>query len=117
MLDKTGHNYGQPQETEEGEALMKADRPASEAWSTFSDSNLSDHHISEAEKASVRTSSDFHTIVNMTKTFMGITTLVLPKFIADYGLQTAFVGTIILATLNCYTMWLLVKARNRFKHH
>ena len=120
MLDKTGQKLEQPQESEEGEALIKGERGEqnpSDAWSRFSDSNLSDHHIPEAEKANVRTSTDFHTFINLSKTFIGIANLVLPKFIADYGIQMAVVGVFILALLNCYCMWLLIKARNRFKRH
>ena len=57
------------------------------------------------------------TFTNTCKTFIGITALVTSKFISDCGLYTALVGTILLCMLNMYTMWLLIKARNRFKHH
>ena len=111
MLD----NEHQPQDggqTETDELL----RSPSEDWQTFSNSDLSERHITDKERETIRTSAELLTFANLSKNFIGISALVVAKFIADAGIATAVVGAVITGVLNMYTMWLLVKARNRFKH-
>lgn len=57
------------------------------------------------------------TFINKTKCHIGIVALALSKFIADAGIYTALLGIVIVFFANMYTAWLLLKARNRFKHH
>lgn len=57
------------------------------------------------------------TFINKTKCHMGIVALATSKFIADAGIFTALVGIFIVYIINCYTAWLILKARNRFKNH
>lgn len=89
---------------------------ASEKWSRFSDSNMSDRHITERERREVRTSSLMLTIANVCKTFFGISGLATPKFISEAGIEISLVVILAICLLNLYTTWLLIKARNRFKN-
>ena len=38
------------------------------------------------------------------------------KFIAEAGVWTAVLGTFVALIMNLFSMWLLIKARNRFKN-
>lgn len=50
------------------------------------------------------------------KIYFGIAAMCYAKFIAEAGVWTAAIGTTVVLCMNLYTIWLLVKARNRFKN-
>lgn len=81
----------------------------------FSDSELSVHHIGKDEMEGTRTSTSCLTFFNLFKTYFGISTLSYARFIADSGVITGLVGITISLVSNIYCVWLLTKARNRFK--
>ena len=78
---------------------------------------MSGNDISEAEKTNIRTSNSLLTYINKAKCHIGIVVLATSKFISDAGLLTALVGIGIVYVANCYSAWLILKARNRFKNH
>ena len=81
----------------------------------FSDSNLSVNHISNEEMNSMRTSSTCATFFNLIKCYFGIAALSYARFIANNGVFTALIGVCISVSINAYSVWLITKARNRFK--
>ena len=62
-----------------------------------------------------RTSSTCATFFNLFKTYTGIAALSYARFIANTGVITAIVGVCISVILNAYSVYLITKARNRFK--
>lgn len=50
------------------------------------------------------------------KLFASISCLSTSKYISDAGLLTSVVGLYFVFLMNIYAIWILVKARNRFKH-
>ena len=49
------------------------------------------------------------------KTFLGISYLATAKNVSEVGIGAAVVGYVWILLLNAYTMYILIKARNRFK--
>lgn len=81
----------------------------------FSDSDLSVHHITKEEMEDTRTSNNCMTFFNLFKTYFGIAALSYARFVADAGVITGVIGIIIALSMNVYSVYLLAKARNRFK--
>lgn len=54
--------------------------------------------------------------MNSNKTFYAFSCLTICSFVADGGIYTSAICMAILMAINLYTTWLLIKARNRFKH-
>lgn len=77
---------------------------------------MSERHVEEAELSQIRTSSTLLTLINKTKSHLGIVALTTTKFIADAGIYTALVGMVLVLATNVYTAWLFLKVRNRFKN-
>ena len=95
---------------------MSEEKNTSDRWSMFSDSELSVHHIGKEELEETRTSNTCLTFFNLFKTYFGIANLSYAKFLADSGVITGLIGIVIAVSINIYSVWLLTKARNRFKH-
>ena len=56
------------------------------------------------------------TIANVCKMYVGIAILSAGKSISEVGLYGAFVGFGYVCSINLYCIYLLLKARNRFKN-
>jgi hypothetical protein len=87
----------------------------SEAWSDYSDSVFSTRHLDEAAKE-VRTSSAVLTAANVTKMYVGIAFISVSRSISLAGIYTALLGFAYVLSVNIYCVYILLKARNRFKH-
>ena len=79
-------------------------------------SHLSDRHLNEEDRQ-MRTSSLCLTAANVTKLYIGITLISVSKSIANVGIYTAIIGFVYVCLMNLYSVWLIVKARNRFRNH
>lgn len=64
----------------------------------------------------IRTSSYVLTAANVTKMYVGIAFISVSKSISLAGIYTAILGFVYVLTVNIYCVWILLKARNRFKH-
>mmetsp|Transcript_97635 Transcript_97635/g.134321 ORF Transcript_97635/g.134321 Transcript_97635/m.134321 type:complete len:147 (+) Transcript_97635:121-561(+) len=82
----------------------------SQATSLFS----SRHFTPEEERK--RTSSDLNTFFNYVKCLTGIGLPSLPYSVSKVGFYGAVFGIFLSLTINIYTSYLLVNARNRFRH-
>ena len=87
----------------------------SDKWSAFSDSELSSRHLSPDEKEH-RGSNCVLTMANMFMMYLGITFMSLPKSISKVGICGAIIGFTYTVVINLYGIYLLLKARNRFKN-
>ena len=88
---------------------------ASDQWSSYTDSVLSERHMTARDKA-IRTSSNVLTALNVTKMYVGICVITVSRSIANAGLFTSLIGFIYIFTVSIYSVYLVLKARNRFKH-
>lgn len=84
-------------------------------WSDFSDSVLSIKDLAEEDK-DIRTSPWYLTAANITKMYIGICFISVTKSISMAGIYTALCGFAYVLFVNIYCVWLIIKARNRFKH-
>jgi hypothetical protein len=64
----------------------------------------------------IRNSSLMTTLANITKMYVGITFIAGSKSISQAGIYGAILGFSYCVLINGYTVWLMVKARNRFKN-
>ena len=55
------------------------------------------------------------TIANVCKLYIGIAFLGVPQGFADAGIYGALFGLLWILCINCFTTYLLIKARNKFK--
>jgi hypothetical protein len=88
---------------------------ASDAWSSYSNSVLSDRNLSPDQKRD-RTSTMVFTSANVAKVYVGITLISISRSIADVGIYPAIVGFVYVCLMNMYSVWLILKTRNRFKN-
>lgn len=84
-------------------------------WSEFSDSIFSYGDLNDEDK-DIRTSPWYLTAANVTKMYIGICFISVTKSISMAGIYTAIIGFIYVLFINLYAVWLVIKARNRFKH-
>ena len=56
------------------------------------------------------------TAANMAKMYVGITVISVSKSISKAGIYTAILGFVYVCAINMYCVWILLKARNRFKN-
>lgn len=75
---------------------------------------MSDRHLTDEDRV-MRTSSLCLTAANVTKLYIGITLISVSKSIANVGIYTAMIGFAYVCLMNLYSVWLIVKARNRFR--
>ena len=64
----------------------------------------------------LRTAGFMTTLANTTKMYVGISFISGAKSISQAGLYGSIVGFLYVIIINAYTVWLMVKARNRFKN-
>ena len=100
--------------TSEQNLNVKTESP-SDAWSDYSDSVFSTRHLDEADKE-IRTSSVVLTAANVTKMYVGIAFISVSRSISLAGIYTALLGFAYVLSVNIYCVYILLKARNRFKH-
>ena len=87
----------------------------SELWEDYSDSVFEERHLSKEDKE-IRTSSTLFTAANVTKMYVGIAFISVSRSISLAGIYTAALGFCYVLLVNIYCVWILLKARNRFKH-
>lgn len=56
------------------------------------------------------------TFANVTKCYIGISMISVSKSISRVGIYGSLIGFAYVASLNLYSLWLLLKARNRYKY-
>jgi amino acid permease len=72
-------------------------------------------HLDE-EDIKQRTSKYNHSLINLLKSYVGITILILPSGFKKVGIFGALVAFIICSVLSFYTTLLLIKTRNKYKY-
>ena len=68
------------------------------------------------EDKDIRTSPWYLTAANVTKMYIGICFISVTKSISMAGIYTSMIGFAYVLLVNIYCVWLIIKARNRFKH-
>jgi amino acid permease len=86
----------------------------SDRWKPYTDSHFSERHLTPREKQ-FRTSGAFATIANLTKMYVGIAFVSGPKSISQTGVWCAIIGYVYIIAQTIFCIYLLLKARNRFK--
>ena len=86
----------------------------SDDWSEYSDSVLSSKHLDERDKAN-RTSTTALTAANVAKMYVGISLIAVSKSISTTGIYASILGFVYVTMINMYCVYILLKARNRFK--
>ena len=86
----------------------------SQNWEPYSNSQFSEKHFGPSAKLN-RTSTPFITAINLTKMCLGIAFVSVPKAISQAGIYGSFVGAVYVVLVNVFGMYLIIKARNRFK--
>jgi amino acid permease len=95
------------------ESVALSKRP-SDMWPMFTDSNFEEKHLNLNEKRK-RTSTFILTTANLVKMYVGISFISVPKSIAEAGIYASIVGFIYVVLMNIFCVYILLKARNRFK--
>jgi len=86
----------------------------SDNWPAYTDSKFSKRHLNK-ETSRVRTSTWFLTTANLIKMYVGIAFISTPKSIAQAGIFGSLVGFVYIVLTNIFCIYILLKARNRFK--
>lgn len=86
----------------------------SDTWKPYTDSHFSEKHLTPREKQ-IRTSGAFATIANLTKMYVGIAFISGSKSVAQTGIWCAAIGYVYIIAQTIFCIYLLLKARNRFK--
>ena len=86
----------------------------SDFWGPYTNSHFSERHLNSKTRR-IRTSGPLPTIANLTKLYVGISFISTPNSIAMAGLYTSIVGFIYVIFSSIFCVYLLIKARNRFK--
>ena len=63
----------------------------------------------------MRTSTPFLTAANLIKMYVGIAFISVPKSVSQAGLYGSIVGFLYIILMNVFCIYILLKARNRFK--
>ena len=87
----------------------------SEGWPKFTDSKFSAEKHLTPETKKKRGSSWFLTAANLTKMYVGIAFISVPMSIEQAGLYGSIIGFIYIVAMNLLCIYILLKARNRFK--
>ena len=88
----------------------------SDKWSDITDSEISTTDINP-EDLKDRSSNYFKTFVNVMKMYVGVVFISTSGCISQVGITTSVFGMVFVTALNVYCVYILLKARNRFKHH
>jgi proton-coupled amino acid transporter len=75
---------------------------------------FSEKHFGPHSKCN-RTSSPFMTAINLIKVCLGISFVSVSKSISQAGIYGALIGAVYVVVVNVFGMYLIIKARNRFK--
>ena len=86
----------------------------SEKWPEYTDSKFSDRHL-DAKARKNRTSTALLTAANLTKLYLGIAFITVPKSVAQAGLYGSIIGFTYIVLVNTFCVYILLLARNRFK--
>jgi len=54
-------------------------------------------------------------MANLIKLYIGIAMLGVPSGFKDAGIVGSFIGLVYLLLVNCFSTYLIIKARNKFK--
>ena len=65
----------------------------------------------------LRTSGPVSTIANLCKMYVGVSFISTPNSIALAGIYTSIFGFVYVITTSIFGIYLILKARNRFKNH
>ena len=79
------------------------------------DSYFSVRHLS-LDQIRKRTSTIIFTVANIGKLFIGIAFLGVPQGYADVGIIGGTIGLLYILAINCFTTYLIVKARNKYRN-
>ena len=91
----------------------KSSKP-SDKWPKYTDSQFSEKHLTPETKK-VRTTTWYLTAANITKMYVGIAFIAVPHAVAQAGLIGAAIGFVYIVLVNVFCVYILLKARNRFK--
>jgi amino acid permease len=86
----------------------------SDNWPSYTDSLFSNRHIKPID-ARIRTSTWILTAANLIKMYIGISFISVPKSVREAGIYGSVIGFIYVAVANIFSVYILLKARNRFK--
>jgi hypothetical protein len=84
-------------------------------WSECSDSDLSVSDLTPEDKQE-RTSTTRQMAANLLKLYIGIVFISVSGCIAQVGIYCSIFGIVYVTAINVYCVYILLKARNRFKH-
>ena len=111
MSNNDNNDPPPPTNGQEGSAV--SGKP-SDNWPGYTDSAFSNKHLNKKAKKK-RTSSWFLTCANIIKMYVGIAFISSPKAIEQVGIWAAAIGFLYIVINNIYCVYILLKARNRFK--
>ena len=86
----------------------------SEKWPEYTDSKFSERHL-DAKARKNRTSTIWLTAANLTKMYVGIAFISVPKSVALAGIYGSVIGFVYIILMNTFCIYILLQARNRFK--
>jgi Na+/proline symporter len=92
---------------------LPSGNPSSQ-WPKYTDSKFSEKHLDNYTKKR-RSSPWFLTAANVMKMYLGIAFISVPKSISEAGLYGAIIGFVYIIMMNIFCVYILLKARNRFK--
>ena len=82
----------------------------------MTDSYYSLRHLSDDEKL-VRTSTPYYSVLNLFKSYIGISFLAIPYGYKQVGIYGATLSLLLILAINLYSVWLLLKTRDKWKSH
>ena len=86
----------------------------SEKWPEYTDSKFSERHL-DGKARKNRTSTVWLTAANLTKMYVGIAFISVPKSVALAGIYGSAIGFVYIILMNTFCIYILLQARNRFK--
>jgi amino acid permease len=99
---------------EDNAPLIPKQPAPSDKWNKYTNSNFSERHLTDKTKK-IRTSGTFSTLVNLIKMYVGVAFISGPKSIGQAGIYGALIGYALNTLTTIFCVYLLLKARNRFK--
>lgn len=91
----------------------KSSKP-SDKWPKYTNSQFSEKHLTPKTKK-VRTANWLLTAANITKMYVSIAFIAVPHAVAQAGLVGSAIGFLYIVLSNLFCVYILLKARNRFK--
>ena len=99
---------------DDAQSLVQKSQNPSSNWPKYTDSKFSEKHL-DADTKRRRTSPWYMTAANLMKMYLGIAFISTPKSIGEAGLYGAIIGFVYIILMNIFCVYILLKARNRFK--